>query len=640
MKHRLRILYLEDSPNDAELACEMLTAEGIGCDVTLVGNRENFLSSLESCGFDLILGDYTLPSFDGMSALELARAKCPETPFIFVSGTIGEERAIEALKSGATDYVLKERMSRLVPAVLRAIKEREDRNEHKRVENELRASEENYRTLVDNALVGVYRSNLAGKFFFVNEAMARIFECDSPEEMLLSDVLLRYKNSADREILLDTLKREKKVSGFEVAVPTKFGNIKTIQISANLEGEVIAGMVVDVTERKNLEKQLLHSQKMEALGRLAGGVAHDFNNILTAILGYGSLLQMRMRQDDELREHVDQILGASEKAANLTQSLLAFSRKQIIDPKPLSVSEVIERIEKLLSRVIGEDIELQTVSCPSASLPGGVEELTVMADSGQLEQVIVNLATNARDAMPQGGTLRIETGWTELDPEFVKRHGYGEPGLYALIAVSDTGVGMDENTRLRIFEPFFTTKEMGKGTGLGLSIVYGIIKQHNGFINVYSEPGKGTTFRIYLPLVRIEAKEKSREEAVSPVGGTETVLVADDDAVVRTLMKTVLEEFGYTVIEAADGEEAVRRFMENADGIQLLILDVIMPKKNGKEVSESVMKLRPDARILFASGYPAEMIYQRDILEEGSAFFLKPFSPNELLRKVRQALDR
>ncbi len=390
-------------------------------------------------------------------------------------------------------------------------------------------------------------------------------------------------------------------------------------------------VVRNITERKRLESQLRQAQKMEAIGQLAGGVAHDFNNFLTAIIGYGNLLQMKIREDDPLMMYARQILAASEKAANLTQSLLAFSKKQISNPEPTNINGLIIGLEKLLSRVIGEDIELRVI------LTG---DLTVMADGIQIEQVLMNLCTNARDAMPHGGTLIIETELIELDREFITAHGYGEPGVYVLISVTDTGTGMDESTRERIFEPFFTTKEIGKGTGLGLSIVYGIVKQHNGFINCYSEPGKGTTFKIYLPAIKAEVQEAKTEEIHELIPATETVLLAEDEEEVRSLAKQILEEAGYKVIDAVDGEDAVNKFMENKDKIDLLLFDVIMPKMSGKEAYDRINKMRPGIKLLLTSGYPADFISREDIFEKRLDFIPKPISPTALLKKVREVLNK
>jgi PAS domain S-box-containing protein len=388
----------------------------------------------------------------------------------------------------------------------------------------------------------------------------------------------------------------------------------------------------DVTDSLRLEDQLRHSQKMEAVGLLAGGVAHDFNNVLTAIIGYGNLLSMKMAPTDPLRTYAESILTTSQRAAQLTQSLLTFGRKQVVNPLPLELNGIIMRVERLLKRLIREDIELKT------ELTNG--NTTVLADSIQVEQMLMNLVTNARDAMPRGGRLTISSSVVDLDAEFVAAQQYGQPGPYVRVTVADTGDGMDEGTRERIFEPFFTTKEMGKGTGLGLATVYGIIKQHRGFIDVESSPGAGTSFHLYFPLIPKNAEHPSGRAGASLTGGTETVLVAEDDEMIRNLTRSVLTEFGYRVIEAKDGDDAVRVFGDNRDRIDLLLLDVIMPRKNGKAAYEEIRRIRPGIKALFMSGYSADIISKEGILEKGISFISKPVSPTELLLKVREVLDK
>ena len=398
-------------------------------------------------------------------------------------------------------------------------------------------------------------------------------------------------------------------------------------------GEIVSviEIVNNITERRRLEEQLRQAQKMEAVGLLAGGIAHDFNNILSAIMGYGNLLEMKLTGKEPYKAYVDHILSSAQRAARLTQSLLAFSRKQVINPKPVDLNEIVRRIEKLLSRLISEEIELRT-SCSGKAL-------MVFADSGQLEQVLMNLATNARDAMPDGGSLSMRTSVVELNEMFVRFHGHGKTGRYALIEVSDTGIGMDEKTRQRIFEPFFTTKELGRGTGLGLAIVYGMVNQSNGFIDVYSEPGEGTVFRIYLPLIEPEEEEKQSAVTIAVQRGTETILLAEDDEILRRLSASVLKEFGYTVIEARDGEDALSKYLPKKESIQLLVLDVVMPKKNGKEVYETIKEMTPDIKALFLSGYTADIVHNKGILEQHINFMSKPISPRDLLAKVREILD-
>ncbi|MCK9419779.1 MAG: PAS domain S-box protein [Nitrospirae bacterium] len=394
----------------------------------------------------------------------------------------------------------------------------------------------------------------------------------------------------------------------------------------------VDSLITDITQLKLLENQLRQAQKMEAVGQLAGGIAHDFNNILTAIIGYSHLLLMKMDAGNPDRPFVQHIIASSERAAHLTQSLLSFSRKQVIDLKPIDLNDIIGRTEHLLGRIIGEDIEFKTMLAE--------EGLPVLADGMHIEQVLMNLAANARDAMPNGGMLRLESGAFKMGEDFIRTHAYGRPGTYACLSITDTGIGMDENISRRIFEPFFTTKEVGKGTGLGLSMVYGIIKQHHGYIEVYSEPGKGTTFTIYLPLLATAAVEKPATAPAELARGTETVLLAEDDKTVRDLAGQVLENSGYRVIAAADGEEAVGKFLDNRKGIDLLVFDIIMPKKNGKEAYLEIKKIRPDIKALFMSGYTADMVFKKETPETDFDVVLKPISPSDLLKKVREILDR
>jgi PAS domain S-box-containing protein len=506
-----------------------------------------------------------------------------------------------------------------------------------RRQKQLIESEEKYRILFENNPHPMWVYDLETlKFLTVNDAAVEHYGYSRDE--FLTMTLTDIRPAEDISPLLENISRI--TTGIDKAGiwrhRKKDGTVIHVEITSHVvdfggrRGEIV--LANDVTNSLKLEEQLRQAQKMESVGLLAGGVAHDFNNVLTAIIGYGNLLQMKLAKTDPLRSYAENIMTTAQRAAQLTQSLLAFGRKQIINPMPIEINGIILRVEKLLKRLIREDIELITSLAHA--------DTTVMADSVQVEQVLMNLVTNARDAMPRGGTLTISTSIEELNEDYIAVHGYGKPGAYVKLSIADTGAGMDERTRERIFEPFFTTKEMGKGTGLGLASSYGLVKQHKGFIDVDSEPGRGTTFLIYLPALNRDASKKDVPAESSLKGGTESILVAEDDEVIRNLTSSILREFGYTVIVAMDGNDAVRAFKENRDRIGLLLFDVIMPRRNGKDAFEEIRTMRPDIKVLFISGYSADMISTEGILEEGLSFISKPVSPSELLRKVREILDR
>jgi signal transduction histidine kinase/CheY-like chemotaxis protein len=384
-------------------------------------------------------------------------------------------------------------------------------------------------------------------------------------------------------------------------------------------------------EKEELEEKLRHSQKMEAIGTLAGGVAHDFNNILMAIIGYGALLQIELPSESKLYEYVEEIIKAGDRASDLTQRLLAFTRKQIISPEPVKLDNIIVNIERLLTRLMTEDIEM------SFKLEAG--DAMVMADTGQIDQVLINLSTNARDALPRGGKIRISTSVTTPDTELLKQNDLQPGGEYALIRVEDNGVGIPENILQRIFDPFFTTKEVGKGTGLGLSMVYGIVKQHNGIISVESETNRGTTFSIYLPVIEPSVVEQQSMPPRLQKGKLETILVAEDDPSVRSFLKGFLETNGYRVITVSDGEEAVKEFVANRERIKLVLFDVIMPKKNGKEAFDEILRMEPGIKAIFVSGYTDDVIDWKCALKDDIFLIQKPVQPTLLLSKLREALD-
>lgn len=522
--------------------------------------------------------------------------------------------------------------------------------ERERAEKTLQESEARLSEAERIARIGSWEWNIIKNKMYCSDEVFRIFGLSPQEFGVTYEAFLSHVHPDDREFVrksVDEALYERKPYDIEYRVTLKdnticFIHAKAIVLFDNMGIRPVrmVGMLQDITKNKQAEEeqsrlreQLERVSRLESVGKLAGGIAHDFNNILTVISGYGQLLSKELKNDDQLKEYVKKIITSAERAVQLTQGLLAFGRKQISDQKPVEINELIKSSESLMRRLLGEDIEL-TISLVD-------RKCVVMADSGQMDQVLMNLATNARDAMPHGGEIIIHTNIIELDNEYRKTHGYGEIGKYFLLSFSDTGEGMDEETRKRIFEPYFTTKDVGKGTGLGLSIVYGIVKQHNGYINAYSEPGEGTSFKIYLPLIESEVEEKGPETQTLTTGGTETILLAEDELEVRNLVKTVLERNGYKVIEATDGEDAIRKFTEHKDEINLLVFDVVMPKKSGKDAYDAIKKVKPEIRTLFMSGYSEDIIHKRGvIIEKGLTYATKPILPTELLKIIRELLDK
>jgi two-component system, cell cycle sensor histidine kinase and response regulator CckA len=511
-----------------------------------------------------------------------------------------------------------------------------DITERKETEEALSSAEKKYRNLLESVQLAAVMLDVEGNLTFCNDYILRQtgwsrddvlgknwFDLFIPSEAR-SAAKVNFKSA----IAEDTLPLH-----YENLIVTRDGTQRLIvwdnSILRNSEESIIgvASIGTDATEHRKLEDQLRQAQKMEAIGALAGGVAHDFNNILSAIVGYAALVQIKMKTDDPLRPHIEQILASSERATGLTKSLLAFSRKQVIELKPVNINDVVFGFHKLLTRLIGEDIEFRVIPAR--------EDMIVEADQGQLEQVLMNLATNARDAMPTGGILEIKTDKITIDSDL----GDIKKGDYAVLSVSDTGSGIDKSARDHIYEPFFTTKDVGKGTGLGLAIVYGIIHKHNGTIHFYSEPGQGTTFKIYLPLIPSAVKQMPHTNFVMPPSGTETILLVEDDKSVRAVTKAMLEEFGYTVVEAVDGEDAIKLFQENKGKIQLVLCDLIMPKINGKETFEQIKKIRPDIKGIFISGYTSDIIAQKGVMEDGVNFISKPLSTSDLFNKIREVLE-
>jgi two-component system, cell cycle sensor histidine kinase and response regulator CckA len=648
MDNVVRILIVEDLPSDADLAKREIKAMLPSCVFEVVETQKDYLAAIEKFQPDLIVSDYKMPHFDGLTALKLAQQEAPMVPFIILTGSMNEETAVECMKAGAADYVIKEHIKRLGLAVVSVLEQKRLRLEKERAEavehaalNALQESEERYRSFFDNSIDAVLLTSPDGRILKANAESCRIFGYTEEELFLVGRNGVVDPSDPQLPKALEERNRTGRFKG-ELTLVRKDGKKFPGEISTAVfkdkENVVRTSMIIrDITERRraeqettSLQDQLRQSQKVEAIGQLAGGIAHDFNNLLTIIQGNSQLSLMDLQEGDPLKANIEEIQEAAKRAADLTRQLLAFSRKQILEMRVLDLNQVLQRLDKMLRRVIGEDIDLTML------LPELIWK--VMGDPGQIEQVIMNLSVNARDAMPEGGKLTIETANVELDEEYAKQHIAVQPGRYVMLSMSDTGVGMAPEVRERIFEPFFTTKE--KGTGLGLSTVYGIVKQTGGNIWVYSEPGQGTTFKIYLPQVDAPVEEL-REEVVKEISrGHETILLVEDEDIVRKLAARVLKKQGYKVLEAPDGGKAFMLCETVKEPIHLILTDVVMPGMSGRKLVDRLKEIHPETKVLYMSGYTDNAILHHSILGPGTNFIQKPFTIDGLARKVREALDK
>ena len=509
--------------------------------------------------------------------------------------------------------------------------------EIKRNEQALRRSEARYRSLVQSSVYGIYRSSLEGRFLDVNPALMTMLGYGSAEEVLLLDPEKDvFEQPEEHARLIEEFRHTGRLDGIEVKWKRKDGRCITVRISgravssADEPADVLEAIAEDVTERRVLEDQFRQAQKMEAVGRLAGGVAHDFNNLLMVISGYTEVILAKLDLHHPLHEKGRAIQQAADRATTLTRQLLAFSRKQLLELKVVDVNAIVEDMERLLRPLIGENVKLTT------SLATGAGH--TRADAGQLEQVLMNLVVNAKDAMPDGGKLTIQTQNIVMDENHRRGQMFIRPGNYVMLSVSDTGMGMDRETQSRIFEPFFTTKEKGKGTGLGLSTVYGIVKQSGGYVMVQSEKGHGTTFNIYLPQVEATADLSAAPVPRAPEGGSETILVVEDEESVRQLVRETLQAKGYRVVEAENGEAGLAAAAKHDGKIDMVITDVVMPGIGGRELVRLLAAARPETKVLYLSGYTEDAIVSEGTIESGTAFLQKPFTLQNLSRKVREVL--
>jgi two-component system cell cycle sensor histidine kinase/response regulator CckA len=763
----LRILILEDVPMDAELVEYELERARIPFSSRRVDSREDFLRELEQFSPDLILSDYTLPRFDGMTALSLARERAPSIPFLIVTGSVNEETAVGCMKAGATDYLLKSNLARIGPAIEAALErsrahaqkvqaeaalaaserrfrslvqnssdlvtivspdgtilyvsdsaERiaghspgslvgtnllsylEDRDvqavkgllqnangkasasgpieftlrradgspvwleavgtnllndatirgivlnardvsERKRADRALRESEERYRDLFDNASDLVCMAAPDGSLLYVNKAWQQGtgYGEDDIGRMQLLELVHPDCQAYYREVLERVLGGER-LDHVELVFVPKAGTPVTVEGNLSCtfkdgQPSVVRGIYRDVTERKRVEEHLRRAERMQAAGKLAGGVAHEVNNMMTGVIGFSEFLLRSLEPGDPRRSDVEEIIRAGTRAADVTRQLLAFTRQQFLRPQVLNVNSVIVDMEKMLRRSLGENNMLELQLAPDAG--------DLRADRGQLEQVLINLVLNARDALVGHGRVSIQTANAEWDEVYAQRHGGVDLplGSYVMFAVSDNGCGMDRDVQERIFEPFFTTKPIGQGTGLGLSTVYGIVKQSGGYIWVYSEPGEGSVFKVYLPeAIMGMTAEPASERPEASAGGTETILVIEDEDIVRNLASRGLRDHGYVVVEARNGAQALQYVRQHPGTVDLVISDVVMPEMGGRELGQNLARHDPDLPVLYMSGYTGEDVVQRGLLDPGSPFQQKPFTPTGLATKVRTMLDQ
>ncbi len=758
----LRILILEDVPMDAELVEYELARARIPFASRRVDTREDFVHELDHFQPDLILSDYTLPRFDGMAALSLARERMPTVPFLIVTGSVNEETAVGCMKAGATDYLLKSNLARIGPAIEGALARVQSRREKTLAQDALRRSEANLRAIFNNsvqcfvlidrdgtiqalnrtavewgerilgrrfqegdrihdfipdaaegfrvALGGEYRqvercirdSSGVERWFdtthapVVDEQSEVIGVCLNAQEVserkraehALRDSEARYRdlfdNASDlvcttapdgtflyvnrawhdgigytdadlagrrflelvhpesRERYLQVVSRVlagESLNHVELVLVTSSGTPITVEgnLSAtpvNSQAVMLRGIYRDVTERKRIEEQLLRAERMQAAGRLAGGVAHEVNNMMTGVIGFSEFVLQSLPADDPRRGEVQEIIKAGSRAADVTRQLLAFTRQQLMRPEVLELNQALGGLEKLLRRSLGEGHRLELLLSSDTG--------RIQADRGQLEQVLINLVLNAKDAMSEPGRVTIATERATLDQAYIQRHEEVPivPGEYIRLTVSDTGCGMTPEVQAKIFEPFFTTKPVGQGTGLGLSTVYGIVKQSGGFIWVYSEVGYGTAFKIYLPRLGVgETAAMVSDRSGPPSGGSETILVVEDEEMVRALACRALREHGYTVLEASHGFEAVEQVEQHGGSIDLVISDVVMPELGGRELGQRLAQMNRELPVLYMSGYTGEDVIQRGLLDPEATFQQKPFTPEGLARKVRQMLD-
>lgn len=642
MSKAIRILHLDDSPFDAELIADAIRSGDCEAAIRLAPDRGEFLSALREQAFDVVICDYNIPGYDGLSALRNAREAQPDVPVIIVSGSLREEEAVRCVKAGATDYVLKERLQRLGTAVVRAVQEAEDIR--RRVEAERVRYEVEHRFLrfaEQSEDIFWFMALNPERMTYLSPAFEKTWGIPVSAVYERPGAWLEYVHAADRERVENALQvfHSGKSHQFweEFRVVRADGDVRSVVARGTLIrgdaglAESSSGIIRDVTERKQLEEEFRQSQKMEAIGQLAGGVAHDFNNALSVILGFAELVHDQLGPEDPSQADLAEVIKAAHSAARLTRQLLAFSRKQILQPLVLDLNIVIAQAHQMLQRLVGEDVEILLRLSPDPGL--------ITADPGQIEQVLMNLSANARDAMPDGGTLTFATA--SLTHDSATNGLDVGVGSFVVLTVSDTGQGMSEAVLEKLFEPFFTTKSLDKGTGLGLSTVYGIVKQSGGSIRVDSNPGQGTTFTFYFPAADSvsPASIEPVNERVAAGRPTETILVLEDQEALLQLTARTLEREGYHVLRAQRPSEAHAIAENHPAPVHLLLTDVVLPEMNGRAFAATLAQARPGIRTIYMTGYTSDRIVRLGIQNAGLAFLEKPFTPAKLLETVRRVLD-
>jgi signal transduction histidine kinase len=643
---QLRILYLEDDPKDAEIVLLMLETEGFSCHVTRVDTQVDFCASLERHCFNLILADYTLPSFDGISALRIAAQKRPEVPFIFVSGTLGEEVAIEALTIGATDYVLKTRLSRLVPSVVRALREATERADRKLAEESLRRSETYLTEAQRLSSTGSFGWNVLSGTIFWSEETFRIFEFDRATtptvDLVIGERIHPEDIPAYRQVVERAAhERQDYIHEFRLRMPD--GRVKHLHVVAHAirtetDDVDFVGAVKDVTEQKwaqaereRLEQRLRQAAKMEAVGRLAGGIAHDFNNILGAILGYAELAQNNLAEGGAVRRQIDQVMQAGARGKGLVDRILAFSRSGLVERVQVQVQSVVEETLEMLAASLPADVDLERrLDAP---------DMAVVGDPTQFHQVVMNLCTNAVHAMERGGVLTVLLERVAVAERRLLSHGTLCTGRYARLSISDTGSGIPPAVLERMFDPFFTTKRVGDGTGLGLALVHGIVADFGGVIDVATQVGMGTNFTIWLPAAGRMPRLLAEPAADLPRGNGETVMIVDDERALVALAEETLSELGYEPVGYDSSVAALEAFRVEPKRFDLVLTDETMPDLTGTELAREIRQLRPDISIILMSGYSSAQLNEHAQAVGIIDVLRKPLIRRDIAEPIARALQ-